>query len=101
MTLDEFVATLPGHHAARTELASMRARLAAQDNGRAWKALFEKLRDSLRYLECPCCGDEGAFPTLYEDGDPTVCGCGGTIKADGEEAYISIDDEDCPKCNPK
>lgn len=64
------------------------------------RELIAKLRDGVRYLECPCCGEEGAFPTMYEDGDPTICGCGGQVSADGEGAYISIhSEEECPKCS--
>ena len=51
-------------------------------------------------LECPCCGEEGAFAKYFEDGQATTCGCGGTVMADGD-AYITIEDtEECPKCNP-
>ncbi len=60
---------------------------------------FAALKPELRYLECPCCGDEGAFPMLYEDGQPTICGCGGHVSCGGEGAWINVHDE-CPRCEP-
>ncbi len=70
---------------------------------RELRAEIEKLRKFARAipsLECPCCGEEGAFATGFLDGDPTICGCGGTVMADGEEAHISLPDTDaCPRCD--
>lgn len=54
-------------------------------------------------LECPCCGDDGAFPNangLYYDEQALVCGCLGLVAVDEDGvAYISINDtEPCPTC---
>ncbi len=50
------------------------------------------------YLECPCCGAEGAESNergLYYDGQPLTCGCNGIVSCDAEsDAYVSVDD--CP-----
>ena len=57
------------------------------------------------YLECPCCGDEGAYPHedgYYYDGDPLACGCNGSVHADEGEAWINLNDEPCEpeaRCN--
>lgn len=54
------------------------------------------------YLECPCCGCEGAFPGkagTYYDGQPLVCGCRGRghVSVSEDDVYIWIEpDEDCP-----
>lgn len=37
------------------------------------------------YLECPCCGEEGAVSDadgLFYDGQPLVCGCPGWMCVD-------------------
>lgn len=76
--------------AAESSLAEARARVAdLQAALRKWPS-----------LDCPCCGEEGAWAKYFEDGQPTTCGCGGTVVADGEGAHITIDDsdEECPKC---
>ena len=55
-------------------------------------------------LTCPCCGDEAAFATFFEDGQPTTCGCGGTVMADGDASiYINTADGICenPECAAK
>lgn len=55
-------------------------------------------------LTCPCCGDEAAFATFFEDGQPTTCGCGGTVMADGDASiYINTADGLCenPECAAK
>jgi hypothetical protein len=56
------------------------------------------------YLECPCCGGEGAEPDaegMYADGQGTTCGCPGYVVVDSETPpYISGWDEgECPKCD--
>jgi hypothetical protein len=54
------------------------------------------------YLECPCCGCEGAFPDkdgYYEDGQPLVCGCPGWVSADEGDVWINNGDEPCLKCD--
>ena len=46
------------------------------------------------YIECPCCGCEGAYPGkdgLYYDGQPLVCGCPGAVRVDEDGPA----DEDC------
>ena len=48
-----------------------------------------RLRAALVTLECPCCGNVGAIATYFEDGQETICGCGGTVFADGD-AYIVV-----------
>lgn len=52
------------------------------------------------YLECPCCGDVGANAHddgYFYDGDTLVCGCNGSVLADEDEAWISINyEEPCP-----
>ena len=54
------------------------------------------------YLECPCCGDCGAFPDadgLYEDGQALLCECPGHVSADEGWADIFLDDsQDCEAC---
>ena len=46
-------------------------------------------------LECPCCGDVGAFADhdgFFYDGQPLVCGCDGWVSADEDGCYIVADD---------
>lgn len=60
----------------------------------------------ISYLECPCCGCEGATSDAegwFEDGQELECGCLGHVSADSDgdwsEAYILINDDDpCPVC---
>ena len=60
----------------------------------------------LTYLECPCCGDDGAASDgegLFFDGQPLICGCAGHVMIDDAdyepaEAYIWADE--CP-CDGK
>lgn len=65
----------------------------------ALKAEVERLRAALAKwpsVMCPCCGDEAAFAMFFEDGQPTICGCGGTVMADGNASvYIATDDGLC------
>jgi len=52
----------------------------------------------MNYMECPCCGCEGAIGPEYYDGDPLECGCAGQVSCSEGEAYIAIDtSESCPK----
>lgn len=51
---------------------------------------------SVSELECPCCGDVGAYSGAggyYYDGQPLVCGCDGHVSVDSEEdPYILVFD---------
>ena len=49
-------------------------------------------------LECPCCGEEGAWPTMFADEQPLTCGCPGMVAANENGANIILSDEPCPKC---
>lgn len=53
------------------------------------------------YLECPCCGDEGAESDedgCFTDGQPLMCGCVGHVSAaaDDEDPWIHSGDDPCP-----
>jgi hypothetical protein len=53
------------------------------------------------FLECPCCGCEGAESSaagMFFDGQPLICGCSGHVSVDLEDdgVWISISDEPCP-----
>ena len=54
------------------------------------------------YLECPCCGDDGAVSDrdgLFADGQSLICGCPGWVSVDSEtEPWIHTGDEPCPRC---
>jgi hypothetical protein len=42
-------------------------------------------------LECPCCGDDGAYADpngQFADGQPLVCGCDG---------HVTVDEDDGPR----
>ena len=56
----------------------------------------------MTYLECPCCGDDGAESDahgLFYDGQPLICGCPGMVSLDAEtEPWINSGDEQCLKC---
>lgn len=53
-----------------------------------------------QYLECPCCGDDGAEADtdgLFYDGQRLICGCAGWVSVDAEnEPFINNGDRDCP-----
>lgn len=56
------------------------------------------------YLECPCCGDDGAESDadgLFYDGQPLRCGCAGcvSVDGDGDESWAWINNGDAP-CPP-
>lgn len=51
----------------------------------------------LEYLECPCCGNEGAqadeYGYFHED-QPLICGCDGCVDIDDDgEASITVFDD--------
>lgn len=52
------------------------------------------------YLECPCCGDDGAESDaagLFYDGQSLICGCVGWVSVDEDgEVWINNGDEVCP-----
>ncbi len=52
------------------------------------------------YLECPCCGDDGAEPDtdgLFHDGQLLICGCVGSVSVDEDgDVWINNGDEPCP-----
>lgn len=58
----------------------------------------------LTYLECPCCGDDGAVSDgegCFYDGQALICGCPGwvSVDADGsEDPWINNGDEPCQRC---
>ncbi len=56
----------------------------------------------LTYLECPCCGDDGAISDAegcFVDGQPLVCGCPGWVSVDEDlDAWINNGDAPCLKC---
>lgn len=51
------------------------------------------------YIECPCCGDDGAVSDsagLFFDGQPLICGCRGWVSVDEDgAAWINNGDEPC------
>lgn len=53
----------------------------------------------VEYLECPCCGDEGAESDAngyFLDGQKLICACNGNVCCDSEtEPYVLVDDCDC------
>lgn len=57
------------------------------------------------YLECPCCGCEGAESDaegLFHDGQALMCGCPGWVSVSSDEddgPWINNGDEPCPQCD--
>jgi hypothetical protein len=57
------------------------------------------------FLECPCCGDDGALSDAegyFADGQPLICGCAGSVSVDEDGCWINISDDPCPpgaKCH--
>ena len=51
----------------------------------------------VRYIECPCCGCEGAEADadgMFTDGQPLICGCDGHVTCDREtDPDIWVSDE--------
>ena len=58
----------------------------------------------LTYLECPCCGDNGAASDgegCFVDGQSLICGCPGWVSVDSDgddDPYINNGDAECLKC---
>ena len=58
----------------------------------------------LTYLECPCCGDNGAASDgegCFVDGQALICGCPGWLSVDSdgdEDPWINNGDAECAKC---
>lgn len=58
----------------------------------------------LTYLECPCCGDDGAESDgegCFYDGQALICGCPGLVSVDADDSddpWINSGDEPCAKC---
>lgn len=57
--------------------------------------------NDITYLECPCCGDDGAASDgegYFFDGQSLICGCVGWVSVDPEEseAWINNGDDPCP-----
>jgi hypothetical protein len=69
-----------------TEIARLRAILGRErelDKRRQPPSRVERVR----YLECPCCGEEGAEADkdgMFTDGQPLICGCDGNVTCDNE-----------------
>jgi hypothetical protein len=59
----------------------------------------------LTYLECPCCGDNGAASDgegCFWDGQLLICGCPGWVSVDEDgEAWINSGDAPCVKCEAR
>ena len=57
------------------------------------------------YLECPCCGGDGAESDddgNFYDGQSLICGCPGLVSVDEDEAaWINNFDSPCPQCENK
>lgn len=53
-------------------------------------------------LECPCCGDDGAYANAageFADGQALTCGCPGWVTVEEEgEAWINNGDAPCDRC---
>lgn len=61
--------------------------------------MHKTLSQLIVYLECPCCGDDGAVSDArgrFADGQPLICGCRGWVSVDGEsEPMINNGEEPC------
>jgi hypothetical protein len=66
--------------------------------------LMAEMAGKLTYIECPCCGDDGAASDgegWFLDGQPLICGCPGWVSVDSDgddEPYINNGDAECLKC---
>ncbi len=52
-----------------------------------------------QYLECPCCGCDGAKSDAdgyFTDGQPLLCGCSGWVSVSEDDVFINNGDEACP-----
>lgn len=51
------------------------------------------------FLECPCCGDDGAVSNdrgEFYDGQGLICGCNGSVSVDEDgEAWINAHECTC------
>lgn len=67
------------------------------------KRIRVSIGDGLTYLECPCCGDDGAASDgegSFRDGQTLICGCPGLVSVDEDgEAWINNGDAVCEKCH--
>lgn len=56
----------------------------------------------ITYLECPCCGEEGAMSSpdgRFEDEQPLICGCPGHVSInDDGETWIDNGEGFCAHC---
>ena len=55
----------------------------------------------LMYLECPCCGDDGAASNAegeFYDGQPLICGCPGWVTVSEDDVWINNGDQPCQQC---
>ena len=54
------------------------------------------------YIECPCCGDDGAESDIegyFYDGQLLTCGCRGWLSVDEDgDVWANLVDEPCEKC---
>lgn len=53
------------------------------------------------FLECPCCGDDGAESDrdgVFEDGQLLICGCAGWVSLDTESEPWINNGDDGPPC---
>lgn len=57
----------------------------------------------MTYLECPCCGNDGAVSNdrgEFHDGQSLICDCSGGVSVDEDgEAWINNGDALCPQCD--
>lgn len=86
---------VPGHRGAVLGVGVSRVRTEMESSEDT-----ERGRISDKYLECPCCGNEGAEADAdgwFTDGQSLICGCVGwvTVEETGE-AWINNGDEPCP-----
>ena len=55
------------------------------------------------YLECPCCGDDGAVSNAdgeFFDGQALICNCPGYVSVDEDgEPWINSGDQPCQSCD--
>jgi hypothetical protein len=56
----------------------------------------------MTYLECSCCGDDGAASDgegCFYDGQALICGCPGWVSVDEDgDAWINNGDDACEIC---
>ena len=58
-------------------------------------------REHLVYLECPCCGDNGAISDAdgyFTDGQSLICECAGWVSVSHDnDPWINNGDDACPE----